>query len=122
MGSLHCRLADPEAPRQITSVELSAGSCISGFILVEYAGRYTGKYAASRLVGYFVSFALRVISNVQGGVVGRRHNEGAIEERGHGMWATCDDPIGVLYIVVAGSTVSVVVASAVTVAVGGRIA
>jgi hypothetical protein len=48
------------------------------------------KYAASRLVGCFVPFALRVISNVQGGIVERRHGEGAIEAYGHGMCAACN--------------------------------
>jgi hypothetical protein len=48
------------------------------------------KYAASRLVGCFVPFALRVISNVQGGIVERRHGEGAIEACGHGMCAACN--------------------------------
>jgi hypothetical protein len=78
------------------------------------------KYAASRLVGCSVSFALRVISNVQGSIVGRHHSEGAIEERRHSMCAVGNNLIDGLYIGIAGSTVSVVVAGAV--AVGSRIA
>jgi hypothetical protein len=63
-------------------------------------GSIRRKYAASRLVVCFVSFAQRVISNLQGGIVGRRHSEGAIEERGPGMCAAGNNNlIGVLYVV-----------------------
>jgi hypothetical protein len=51
-----------------------------------------------------------VVPNVQGCIVGRRHSEGAIEKRGHGMCSACDNLIGVLYTIVAGSTACVVAA------------